>query len=75
MAILGGIISIHTIYGAELIEIMSGTQHLDVVEIKNRGMVSVDGIKGSHYIIVKISIPEQLTKEEQNIINQLKSLN
>jgi len=74
-AVLGGDVVIETLSGKIKIKILPGTQNDKQVRIKGKGM-PVYGTSnfGDLYIILQIKIPEQLTNEQKDLFEKLKSI-
>ena len=70
-AILGGEISINTIYGEEKYTVKPGTQPNTVITLKNSGVPSLrnDKIKGNQIVTLKVSIPTGLTEKQKMMLH------
>lgn len=73
-AVLGGDIIIETMSGKIKIKILPGTQNGKQVRIKGKGM-PVYGTSnfGDLYIVLDVKIPEQLSDEQKELFEKLKS--
>jgi curved DNA-binding protein len=75
-AVLGGDILVNTISGVVKVKIPAGTQNGKTIRIKEKGM-PVYGKTGAHgnlYLLLRIAVPENLSKEERQLFEQLKKL-
>lgn len=72
-AILGTNLSVPSIDGKELsLKIPPGTKHGTKMRLSNRGLPGMKGSKhGDLYIVVNISIPKKLGKEQKRLIEEL----
>jgi curved DNA-binding protein len=75
-AVLGGDAIVQTLSGAIKIKIPAGTQGNKTIRIKGKGMpvYSKSDQFGDLYVQVLISLPTELTPEEQKLFEQLKRL-
>ena len=71
-AILGGEVEIPTIDGKVRIKIAPGTHAGKVLRLRGKGLPDVNsGHRGDIMVVVDITIPDELTKEERKIVEQL----
>jgi molecular chaperone DnaJ len=70
-AILGTKIKIDTIHGDVLLKIPPGTQPNSILKISKRGIITKSN-KGNHLAIIKILIPEKLSKEERKALEKIR---
>ena len=71
-AILGGEVEVPTIDGRVRIKIAPGTHSGKVLRLRGKGLPSVNGVgRGDIKVIVDITIPTELTKEEREIVEKL----
>ncbi len=71
-AVLGCTKEVPTIYGNVELTIPSGTQTLDKLRLRGKGIENVNTKrKGDMYAVVKVIIPEKLTKEQKNLFESL----
>lgn len=70
-AILGGEITINTIYGEEKYTVKPGTQPNTVITLKSCGVPSLrnDKIKGNQVVTLKVSIPNSLTEKQKMMLH------
>jgi len=71
-AALGAKIEVPTLYGKVKLTIPSGTQHGTKHRLKQKGIESVNTKrKGDMYVIIKIIIPDKLTKQQKKLFEEL----
>ena len=71
-AILGGEVEVPTIDGRVRIKIAQGTHAGKVLRLRGKGLPSVNGMgRGDIKVIVDITIPTELTKEERALVEKL----
>lgn len=70
-AILGGEITINTIYGEEKYTVKPGTQPNTVITLKNCGVPSLrnEKIKGNQVVTLKVNIPTNLTEKQKMMLH------
>ena len=75
-AILGASIKTPVVDGEVTIKIPPGTQPGQVMRVKGNGAPRLGNpdSRGDHYVTVNVDIPKNLSKEEADLINQLKEL-
>ena len=70
--LLGGEVEVPTIDGRVRIKIAPGTHAGKVLRLRGKGLPSVNGIgRGDIKVLVDITIPSELTKEERSLIEKL----
>lgn len=71
-AALGGKIQITTIDGPYDLEIKPGTQTDTKVKLKGKGVPTLRNktVRGDHYVTLVVQVPDKLTDEQKNILNQ-----
>lgn len=71
-AVLGCTKEVPTIYGNVELTIPSGTQSLDKLRLRGKGIENVNTKrKGDMYAVVKVVMPEKLTKEQKSLFESL----
>ena len=71
-AILGCKKEIPTLYGNVELTIPAGSQNADKLRIRSKGVENVNSKrKGDMYIILKVMIPEKLTRTQKELISEL----
>lgn len=75
-AILGASIKTPVVDGEVTIKVPPGTQPGQVMRLKGNGAPRLGNpdSRGDHYVTVNIEIPKKLSKEEEDLIKQLKEL-
>mmetsp|Transcript_17681 Transcript_17681/g.43087 ORF Transcript_17681/g.43087 Transcript_17681/m.43087 type:complete len:463 (+) Transcript_17681:80-1468(+) len=75
-AILGNSVKTPVVDGEVTIKIPPGTQPGQVMRLKGNGAPRLGNPsqRGDHYVTVKVDIPKDLSKEEQDLIEKLKAL-
>ncbi|KKQ67483.1 MAG: Chaperone CbpA protein [Candidatus Daviesbacteria bacterium GW2011_GWA2_38_24] len=70
--VLGDTIEVNTIEGSVKVKIPAGTEPGALVRIKGRGVASLRGGKGDHYVRIKVDIPKNLSAKEKKLYEELK---
>jgi len=71
LAILGGTIEVPTINGDLKLRIRPGTQPGTMVRLRGRGIKHLRGsARGDQYVRLQIKIPEKLTREQREILEE-----
>ncbi len=71
-ALLGGEVEVPTIDGRVRIKIAPGTHAGKVLRLRGKGLPDVNGYgRGDITVVVDVTIPDTLTKEERRLIEQL----
>jgi curved DNA-binding protein len=74
-AVLGGETIINTLAGKIKVKIETGTQNGKQVRIKQRGMPVYNTDKhGDLYVVLQVSIPENLTEKQRELFEKLKNM-
>lgn len=75
-AVLGGKVSVETLYGKVMCKIAPGTQSGTKLRIKDKGIVSMtDPAKhGSHYAVVEIQVPKNISEEAKKKLREFEAL-
>ncbi len=73
LAVLGGEIEVPTVYGKVKIRVRPGTQSGTMVRLRGQGVTHLRSRgKGDQYVRLTILVPEKLTRDQKNIIDDLK---
>ncbi len=73
MAVLGGNVDVPTVDGSVKIKVRPGTQSGTMVRLRGKGIVAVHSRgKGDEYVRLLISTPDRLTREQRDLVNDLK---
>ena len=71
-AILGGEVEVPTIDGKARIKIAPGTHAGKVLRLRGKGLPEVNGLgRGDIMVVVDITIPDDLTKDERELVEKL----
>jgi curved DNA-binding protein len=74
-AVLGGETVVSTLSGKVKVRIPAGTQNRKAIRIKGKGMpAGKNGVFGDLYLELQVLIPENLSKEERKLFEQLHKL-
>lgn len=73
-AVLGDVIEVTTVYGKVKLKVPPGTEPGSLIRIKDKGVASLRGGKGDHFVRVKLEIPKKLSLEEKKLYENLASL-
>lgn len=75
-ALLGGDIVIETMGGKMKVKVKEGTQNGSVLRLKNKGfpVYKEPGVFGDLYVKLNIKLPENLSKEEKELVKKLKEI-
>ena len=74
-AALGGEVEVPGLEGNLKLEIPEGTQPGTTLRIINKGIPHLDGYgRGDEYVVIKITTPTNLTKEEKELLRQFEKL-
>lgn len=70
-AVLGSTVEVKTVYGKVKLRIPAGTQPGSLVKIKGRGVPTLKGGTGDHYVRVRVEVPKTLSQKEKQLYEQL----
>jgi len=75
-AILGTTVDVNTVDGEVELKIPAGVQPGATLLMKGRGVpkLSAPTQRGDHYVVVKVSIPQKLSKEERAKVEEIRAL-
>lgn len=73
-AVLGDTLDVKTIHGVVKLKVPPGTQPGSLIRIKGKGVPTLKGGTGDHYVRIKVEIPKDLTAKEKELYDQLKLL-
>ena len=71
-ALLGAEKVIHTLDGEITLKISAGTKHGVILRVKGKGVPTSAGKRGDLYIRISIQIPDKLSKEVRQAVEELK---
>ena len=70
-AMLGAKIRVRTIHGTKFeVRVPPGSQNGTRLKLRGQGLVS-DGEKGDQYVEIQVRVPEKLSDEERELVEQL----
>ncbi len=72
--VLGDIFEVDTVQGKVKVKVPHGTQPGSLVKLKGKGAPRLGGSSGDHYVRVNLNVPQNPTKEEKQLYEQLKNL-
>lgn len=72
--ILGGEAIIPTLEGDVKIQLNKLTRISDVKKLKNKGLSDQRGVKGDLLVVVNMSYPDNITKEEEDLLEELSKM-
>ena len=71
-AVLGGKVTVETLYGPKEIKIPAGVQNGDIIKVKNAGMpIYGGGKRGDLYCNINVRIPKKLSRKEKKLYEEL----
>ncbi|RMF92655.1 MAG: molecular chaperone DnaJ [Candidatus Schekmanbacteria bacterium] len=70
-AALGGVISVPTLNGEKKIKIRAGTQSGERIEIKGEGIIGKNNKRGSQFVKLIVTTPQNLTEKEISLFREL----
>lgn len=75
-AILGSTLRVPTVDGAIDLQMPPGTQPGTTLRAEGKGAPKLNNlnVRGSHYVKVKVNIPQKLSREERELVTQLKEV-
>lgn len=75
-AILGASIKVPVVDGEVTIKVPPGTQPGQVMRLKGNGAPRLGNadVRGDHYVTMNVEIPKSVSKEEEDLVKQLKEL-
>lgn len=73
-AVSGGTIEVPTVYDEQVkLKIRPGTESGTKIRLRNKGIKAPRGsYRGDEYVTIQIDVPENLTREQKNLLNKLK---
>ncbi len=72
--VLGDVIEVKTIDGKVKLKVPAGTEPGALIRIKGKGVPTLRGGRGDHYVRVKLSVPKHLSGREKELYEELKNL-
>ncbi len=71
---LGDVIDVRTIEGKVRLKVPAGTEPGSLIRIKGKGIISLHGRPGDHYVRVSVEVPKHLSVDERKLYEQLANL-
>lgn len=71
MVVLGALIDVKTIHGKVKLKVPAGTQPGSLIRVKDKGVPTLRGGTGDHYVRIRVEIPKTLTSKEKELYEQL----
>lgn len=72
--VLGDVFEVKTVQGKFKVKVPPGTQPGSLVKLKEKGAPNLQGGYGDHYVRVNLSVPQNPSKEEKKLYEQLKDI-
>lgn len=73
VVVLGGDIEVPTVDGSVKLKVRAGTKAGSSMRLKGHGMKQLRGNgKGDQYVKINVAVPEKLTREQKNLMNEMK---
>lgn len=73
-AVLGDHIEVNTIHGKVKLKVPTGTQPGSLIRIKEKGVLTLKGGTGDHYVRIKVEIPKNVSGKEKELYQNLLDL-
>lgn len=73
-AVLGDVIEVKTVQGKVSLKIPPGTQSDALIRIKGKGVPTLRGGVGDHYVRIKIKVPQNTSGREKELYQELAGL-
>ncbi len=72
--VLGEVIEVTTVWGPVKVKVPEGTEPGTLIKIKEKGLPSLRGGKGDHFVRIQVEIPKKLSAKEKELYQQLAGL-
>jgi DnaJ-class molecular chaperone len=72
--VLGDVIDVKTVEGKVKLKVPSGTEPGSLIRIKDKGVMSLQGKPGDHYVRVHLNVPKHMSAEERKHYESLAEL-
>ena len=72
--VLGDVIDVKTVEGKVNLKVPSGTEPGSLIRIKDKGVMSLQGKPGDHFVRVRVNVPKHLSTEERKHYEGLSEL-
>lgn len=73
-AVLGDTVEVKTIHGKVKLKIPAGTQSDTLIRINDKGIPTLRGSTGDHFVRVRVDIPKSVSGKEKSLYEQLVEL-
>lgn len=73
-AVLGDTIEVSTVHGKVKLKIPPSTQPGSLIRIKGKGVPTLRGGSGDHYVRIKVEVPKDLSAKEKELYKELEEL-
>lgn len=70
-AVLGDVIEVKTIHGKVKLKVPAGTQSGSLIRIKGKGVPTLKGGTGDHYVRIVVEIPKTVSGREKTLYEEL----
>ena len=72
--VLGDVFEVNTVHGKVKVKVPPGTQPGSLVKLKGKGAPRLSGGHGDHYVRVNLNVPQNPSKQEKQLYEELKNL-
>lgn len=72
--VLGDVFEVNTVQGKVKVKVPPGTQPGSLVKLKGKGAPRLSGGHGDHYVRVNLDVPQNPSKQEKQLYEELKNL-
>ena len=72
--VLGDVFEVNTVHGKVKVKVPPGTQPGSLVKLKGKGAPRLSGGHGDHYVRVNLNVPQNPSKAEKQLYEELKNL-
>lgn len=72
--VLGDVVNVKTIDGLVKVKIPEGTNPGSLVRIRDKGVPSLRGGRGDHFVKIRLEVPKKLSHKEKELYEQLREM-
>lgn len=72
--VLGDVIDVKTIDGLVKLKVPAGAEPGSLIRVKGKGVLTLRGGRGDHYVRVKLVVPKHLSNQEKELYQQLANM-
>ena len=73
LASLGGKVQVPTLSGIQTVEVLSGTQPGDTIQMRSKGLPRLGRSgRGDQYVKVSVEIPRKLSKKQKELLQEFR---